>query len=116
MSDTKDRRGGAVGKVIVVFEFTPAEEGRNRYFDLVEKLKPLLAGLDGFIGGERFQSLSDKGKLVSINVWESEKAAIKWRNHTAHRLAQLEGKEKLLRSYKITVAEIIREYSGGDGE
>ncbi len=109
-------RGRAVGRVIVVFEFTPVEKGRNRYFDLVEKLKPFLAGLDGFIGGERFQSLSDKDKLMSIHVWESEKAATKWRNHTEHRLAQLESKEKLFRSYKITVAEIIREYSGGDGE
>lgn len=103
-----------MGQVIVVFEFVPTNEGKARYFELVEKLKPLLEGVEGFLGGERFQSLADPAKLLSISMWAGAKEAAEWRNQTEHRLAQMEGKEKLFRSYKITVAQVIRTYSGAD--
>jgi heme-degrading monooxygenase HmoA len=103
--------GEQVAKVIVVFEVTPTAEGMERYLELAAKLKPLVADSGGFLGGDRFQSLSEPGKLLSVNLWENEEAAKKWRNQTEHRMAQMEGREKLFSSYKITVGHVVREYT-----
>jgi heme-degrading monooxygenase HmoA len=54
--------------------------------------------------------LNAESKLLSLNVWESEEAVEKWRNELNHRMSQLEGREKLFESYRITVASVIREY------
>ncbi len=37
-------------------------------------LKPLSAGFEGFISAERFTSLNEEGKLLSMNVWKNEEA------------------------------------------
>lgn len=101
-------------KVIVLFEVTPTADGRKRYLELAAQLKPLLANAEGFIRAERFGSLSEEGKLLSMNVWESEAAVEKWRNELHHRMSQSEGRERLFESYRITVASVIREYGDGD--
>ena len=98
-------------KIIVVFEVTPTEEGKKRYLELASMLKPLLSETEGYIGGERYQSLINPNKVLSINIWENEEAVKRWRNQTEHRMAQLEGKQELFKSYKITVANIRREYT-----
>ncbi len=103
-----------MSKVVVMFEVTPLEGSGDRYLELAAKLRPLLADCSGFIRAERFQSLSDAGKLLSINVWEDEQAAMEWRNQTEHRLAQMEGRERLFASYRITVAHVVREYTNTD--
>ncbi len=65
-------------KVVAIFEVTPFEGSADRHLELAVKLRPLLAGRHGFIRAERFQSLSDAGKLLSINVWEDEQASMEW--------------------------------------
>ncbi len=100
-----------MSKYIVIFEVTPTDEGKARYLELASMLKPMLSGVDGFVSAERFQSLVDKRKILSMNVWENEEALHKWRNLTEHRMSQLEGKTKLFESYKISVTKVIREYS-----
>ncbi len=100
-----------MSKYIVIFEVIVTEEGKARYLEIAKILKPMLNGFDGFISAERFQSLIDDRKLLSMNVWESEDALIKWRNMTEHRLSQLEGKTVLFESYKISVSQVIREYT-----
>ncbi len=105
-----------MSKYIVLFEVTPTNEGKKRYLELASMLKPMLNGFDGFISAERFQSLVDERKILSMNVWESEDAMSKWRTMTEHRMSQLEGKTKLFESYKITVTEVIREYTDTDRE
>ena len=83
---------------------------KERYLELASQLKPLLSNAKGFIRSERFSSLNAESKLLSLNVWESEEAVEKWRNELNHRMSQLEGREKLFESYRITVASVIREY------
>ncbi len=100
-----------MSKVIVLFEVKPTEEGMEKYLELAAMLKPMLGSVDGFISAERFKSLNVEGKLLSMNVWESEEAVEKWRNNIEHRMSQAEGKNKLFESYKITVCSAIREYS-----
>ena len=75
-----------MSKIIVLFEVTPTKDGMKRYLELAEKIKPMLAGFEGFISAERFQSLTSEGKLLSMNVWESEEAVTRWRNIVDHRM------------------------------
>ena len=82
--------------------------------ELATQLKSLLSDFEGFVSAERFQSLTDDNKLLSMNVWESEEAVSRWRNMIEHRMSQQEGKEKLFESYKITVAHTVREYTNTD--
>ena len=100
-----------MANIIVLFEVKPTREGMQRYLDLAAALKPLLAGFEGFIRAERFSSLSEEGKLLSMNVWTDEEAVARWRNEVEHRMSQREGREKLFESYRITVCKAIREYS-----
>ena len=97
--------------IIVMFEVTPTKEGMQKYLDLAAALKPMLAGFEGFIRAERFSSLNEEGKLLSMNVWTDEAAVERWRNVMQHRMSQKQGREKLFKSYKITVCSEIRSYT-----
>lgn len=97
--------------IIVLFEVVPTKEGMKKYLDLAAALKPMLAGFEGFIRAERFSSLNEEGKLLSMNVWTDETAVERWRNVMQHRMSQKEGREKLFESYKITVCSEIRSYT-----
>ncbi len=98
-------------KFIVLFEVTPTDEGMKKYLELAAMLKQSLSDAKGFIRAERFASLNEEGKLLSMNVWESEEAIEQWRNNIDHRMSQAEGKNKLFKSYNITVCKTLREYS-----
>ena len=103
-----------MGNVIVLFEVVSTKEGMNRYLELAKHLNQLVSGFDGFISAERFQSLSEDGKLLSMNVWENEEAVVRWRNIVEHRMGQQEGRDKLFQSYKITIASAMREYTANN--
>lgn len=100
--------------VIVLFEVTPTKAGMQKYLDLAAMLKPMLSGFEGFIRAERFSSLNEEGKLLSMNVWTDEAAVERWRNVMQHRMSQKEGRKKLFESYKITVCSEIRSYTDTD--
>ena len=100
--------------IIVLFEVKPTPDGMKRYLDLAVALKPLLKGFEGFIRAERFSSLTEEGKLLSMNVWSDESVVERWRNMVEHRMSQQEGREKLFESYRITVCSVIRSYTDKD--
>ena len=94
----------------VIFE-VEAKDGRaDRYFELAAQLRPELEKIDGFISVERFESLTNKGKYVSLSFWRDEAAIKAWRTHMGHQLAQREGKESVFRDFRIRVAEVVRDY------
>lgn len=103
-----------MANIIVLFEVTPTKEGMQKYLNLAAMLKPMLAGFEGFIHAERFSSLNEEGKLLSMNIWTDEAAVERWRNVMQHRMSQKEGREKLFESYKITVCSEIRSYTDKD--
>ncbi len=103
-----------MSKIVVLFEVTPTKEGMEKYLELAAYFKPMLADNEGFVRAERFSSLNNEGKLLSMNVWESEEAVSQWRNNIEHRMGQAEGKNKLFESYTITVCSVIREYGSED--
>ncbi len=105
-----------MNNIIVLFEVKPTKAGMEKYLELAAILKELLANADGFVRAERFTSLNNEGKLLSMNVWENEEALAKWRNNLEHRLSQAEGKNKLFESYTITVCQSIREYTHKERE
>ncbi len=100
--------------IAVIFEVRPTEEGRDAYLALAAELRGFLEGRDGFISIERFQSLVDEGKLLSLSFWCDEAAVSAWRNLFEHRQAQAQGKAALFRDYRIRVAEVIRDYGPDD--
>ncbi len=95
----------------VIFEVKPNAEGKDDYLKIANKLRAFLEEQEGLISIERFQSLTDENKMLSLSFWESEKSIEKWRNLHEHRIGQKDGKEKLFDSYRIRVAQVIRDYT-----
>lgn len=96
--------------IAVIFEVIPSAEGRDRYLELAAQLKPLLEQIDGFLSIERFQSLTDPTKLLSLSFWRDEEAVREWRRLEAHRAAQSEGRAGVFADYRLRVASVMRDY------
>lgn len=97
--------------IYVMFEVYPKAEFINEYLEIAAKLKPMLERYDGLIRSERFESLNEEGKLLSLSVWEDGLSINKWRNDMVHRQAQKSGFDKLFEKYTITVLTPTRQYS-----
>lgn len=95
----------------VIFEVYPTETGKAEYLVIAAELREFLENRPGFISIERFQSLVDQNKILSLSFWQSEEAIKKWRNLFEHRMAQSKGREELFLDYRIRVAEVVRAYS-----
>ena len=95
----------------VIFEVVLKNEAKQEYLEIASKLREFLKDQHGFISIERFQSLSEEGKLMSLSYWKDESAIQKWRNLEEHRQAQKKGFESLFHSYRIRVAEVVRDYT-----
>ncbi|VEB97813.1 Antibiotic biosynthesis monooxygenase [Cedecea lapagei] len=102
--------------IAVIFEVLPAEDNYNRYLELAAELKPLLAEIEGFISIERFQSLSEPGKILSLSFWRDEDAVQQWRNRELHRSVQQQGRSAIFTDYRLRVASVIRDYGMFDRE
>lgn len=94
--------------IAVIFEVEPAD--RDAYFRIAAELRSLLDEIDGFISIERFQSLSDEGRVLSLSFWRDEEAIAQWRQREAHRAAQSEGRSGVFRDYRLRVAHVMRDY------
>lgn len=94
----------------VIFEVRPSAAGRRRYLELAAALKPQLERMDGFISVERFQSLGDPDRLLSLSFWRDEAAVQRWRDLEAHREAQGEGRAGVFADYRLRVAAVLRDY------
>lgn len=102
--------------IAVIFEVLPAEGHYSRYLELAAELKPLLAEIEGFISIERFQSLSEPGKILSLSFWHDEAAVQQWRNQELHRSVQHQGRSAVFTDYRLRVAGVIRDYGIFDRE
>jgi heme-degrading monooxygenase HmoA len=94
-----------------IFEVTPTTEGLDAYLDHAARLKPQLERIDGFISVERFQSLAEPGKYVSLSFWRDEAAIESWRAQRRHRAAQERGKREIFADFRISVAAVVRDYT-----
>ena len=96
--------------IAVIFEVWPAPGRAAEYFDLAAQLKPELEKIDGFISVERFESLAEKGKILSLSIWRDEEAVRAWRNLEMHRGAQARGRGGVFADYRLRVASVLRDY------
>ncbi|HUI16837.1 MAG TPA: antibiotic biosynthesis monooxygenase [Alphaproteobacteria bacterium] len=96
--------------IVVIFEVLPNDGRASEYFDLAKALAPELAKIDGFISVERFESLTSKGKVLSLSTWRDEAAVKAWYGHLGHRAAQAKGKAGIFKDFRIRVASVLRDY------
>jgi heme-degrading monooxygenase HmoA len=96
--------------IAVIFEVWPAEGRKVDYLDYAARLRSELEHVDGFVSIERFQSLTDPDKLLSVSFWRDEAAVTAWRRHAGHRVAQAAGRNGIFRDYRLRVAGVIRDY------
>ena len=96
--------------IAVLFEAWVPDAAQGAYLDLAAELRPMLADLDGFISIERFQSLSEPGKVLSLSFWLDEAAVAAWRNSPEHRRVQTAGRAEVFKDYRLHVATITRSY------
>ena len=100
--------------IAVIFEVWPADGRKAEYLDIAAALRAELADIEGFISVERFQSLTDPDKLLSLSFFESEAAVERWRDRAAHRRAQVAGRGGVFSDYRLRVASVIRNYGRSD--
>ncbi len=100
--------------IAVIFEVEPHQEKWQDYLDIAADLKPELEKIEGFISIERFQSLVDKNRILSLSFFEDEDAIAKWRNLESHRNAQASGRAGIFKNYRIRIAGVIRDYTMSD--
>lgn len=100
--------------IAVLFEAWPAADERSRYLDLAAALLPTLARIDGFVSIERFESLTEPGKLLSLSFWRDEAAVAAWRNTPAHRATQAMGRASVFSDYRLRIAGVVRDYGMND--
>lgn len=101
---------------VVIFELTPKEGCKDAYLDVAAELRVLLEEVEGFISVERFESLVRPGKILSLSFWRDAAAVKQWREVETHRGAQQNGRNNLFEDYRITVAEVERQYGMMDRE
>jgi heme-degrading monooxygenase HmoA len=98
----------------VIFEVWPKEEGRQEYLDIAAALRPRLEAIDGFVSIERFESLTENGKILSLSFWRDDAAIAEWRRVEAHRMAQAKGRGELFADYRLRIAAVVRDYGMND--
>lgn len=96
--------------IAVIFEVIPAPGAMQDYLDIAASLRPELEHFDGFISIERYASLTNEGKIVSLSFWRDEDAVTRWRNVEQHRVAQARGRGGVFADYRLRVATVTRDY------
>ena len=96
--------------IAVIFEVHPKDGRKDEYLDIAAQMRPLVEEVEGFISVERFQSLTDPSKLLSLSFFEDEAALERWRNLSAHRGAQAKGRGGVFDDYRLRIAGVIRDY------
>jgi heme-degrading monooxygenase HmoA len=98
----------------VIFEVIPAPGRKQEYLELAAQLRPELEKIDGFISVERFASLTDENKILSLSFWRDEEAVRRWRNLAGHRDAQARGRSGVFADYRLRIASVVRDYGMTD--
>jgi heme-degrading monooxygenase HmoA len=95
--------------IAIIFEVFPKQGKMEEYLDIAAEIRPIAEATEGFISVERFQSITNPDKYLSISFFEDEAAVDRWRNLMEHRKAQ--GRKEIFDDYRIRVVEVLRDYS-----
>ena len=99
---------------VVIFEVRPKPGRKDDYLDIAASLRGELEQMEGFISVERFASLTDEGKILSLSFWRDEESLIRWRNHAEHQAAQGRGRHDVFSDYRLRIASVVRDYGMHD--
>jgi heme-degrading monooxygenase HmoA len=102
--------------IAVIFEVEPAEGRKQDYLDIAAQMRPMVDQVEGFLSVERFQSLSNPDKVLSLSFFADEAAVARWRGLSAHRGAQTQGRSGIFRDYRLRIADVVRDYGMFDRE
>jgi heme-degrading monooxygenase HmoA len=100
--------------IAVIFEVWPTDGRKDDYLAIAASLRPGLEKIDGFISVERFQSLTDPKKILSLSFWRDAEAVTKWRNHSGHRESQKRGRAGIFADYRLRIGAVTRDYGKTD--
>jgi heme-degrading monooxygenase HmoA len=96
--------------IAVIFEVWPADGRRDDYLGIAASLKAELEAVPGFVSIERFESLAEPGKLLSLSFFRDEAAVSAWRTLPPHRAAQAQGRAGIFADYRLRIASVARDY------
>ena len=96
--------------IAVIFEVQPADGRRDDYLAIAARMRPMLDRVEGFVSVERFQSLTDPRRVLSLSFFEDEAAVARWRTLDAHRGAQANGRGGVFDDYRLRIAHVVRDY------
>jgi heme-degrading monooxygenase HmoA len=102
--------------IAVIFEIRIAPGRQQDYLDHATSLRTELEAVDGFLSVERFASLSDSNRLLSLSFWRDEESVRRWRAASRHRAAQSAGRDGIFSDYRLRVAAVLRDYGMRDRE
>ena len=100
--------------IAVIFESQPLPGKKEAYLNAATTLKEHLAKIEGFISIERFESLTQPGKLLALSFWRDEQAVENWRNQDNHRRVQDNSRRTIFHDYRLRVAHVVRDYGLND--
>ena len=100
--------------IAIIFEVIPAAGRKDDYLEMAAEMRALVETMPGFISVERFQSLTNPDKLLSLSFWEDEAAVQRWRELQEHRAAQRMGRGGMFADYRLKVVEVLRDYGKQD--
>lgn len=96
--------------IAVIFEVEITDGRKADYLDIAAQMRPMLEQIEGFISVERFQSLTNPTKILSLSFFEDEAAVKRWRSLTQHREAQSKGRGGVFANYHLRIASVMRDY------
>ncbi|MBA3408225.1 MAG: antibiotic biosynthesis monooxygenase [Solirubrobacterales bacterium] len=98
----------------VLFEVQPKASEWDRYLELAGTLRPELVRIPGFLHNERYRSERTEGRLLSLSLWEDEKALVRWRTHGLHHEVQGKGRFEVFEDYHLRVGEVVTDSELGE--
>ena len=96
--------------IAVLFEVAPQPQWRDAYLAIAANLRTELEAIDGFLSVERYVSMANPDRLLSLSFWRDEAAVACWRNLASHRAAQAQGRGGMFAGYRLRVAHVVRDY------
>ncbi|PKG23463.1 antibiotic biosynthesis monooxygenase family protein [Niallia nealsonii] len=88
----------------VIFSSQRTDE-ENGYGKMAEKMVELAAKQEGFLGVE---SARDEHLGITVSYWKSVEDIQKWKDHTAHQIAQERGKKEWYQTFSLRVCKVER--------
>ncbi len=75
------------------------------YGKMADKMVELASQQEGFLGVE---NAHDEGLSITVSYWESLDAIKKWKEHSAHQVAQDRGKSEWYKKFALRVCRVER--------